>query len=480
MMDKRNWKILYSKYEGIQKKAIELVSAEVGSIICRDKGVFTLHVLGCEKFGAEIDRNIIAIGKYEENPIAQSFINKEEIPENGYFVRVFDNPDNEELKIVVITAHDDVNVFYGAIDFTDNYLPEATPYRSNALRKRDETFNDKIPDYIKKSSPKATIRSIFTWGQPINDFRRYIENAARLKFNRIIIWNDFLPINSEDIVDYAHEYGIEIFWGFAWGWTTDCNVTDLNNLNEMKKSVVDNFKKTYLNAKGDGIYFQSFTETDLENKDGIIIADAVTGFVNSVAEEVFKLSPDIKIQFGLHASSVKNNLEFLEKVDERIEIVWEDCGCFPYHYRPETATPEAFEETLEFTEKIIALRNYGQTGLVYKGMMTMDWYNFVHQAGPYIMGKSADELIKNDIEMLTPMWRYIQTLWLQKAGKYAWEFTRRIYEMVKGDIEVNLAGTLEGGIWYPYALCAELMWNAEENFEVIEKRVLNRPWVKLV
>ena len=248
----------------------------------------------------------------------------------------------------------------------------------------------------------------------------------------------------------------------------------------MKKSVVDNFKKTYLNAKGDGIYFQSFTETELENKDGIIIADAVTGFVNSVAEDIFKLSPDIKIQFGLHASSVKNNLEFLEMVDERIEIVWEDCGCFPYHYRPETATPEAFEETLEFTEKIIALRNYGQTGLVYKGMMTMDWYNFVHQAGPYIMGKSADELIKNDIEMLTPMWRYIQTLWLQEAGKYAWEFTRRIYEMVKGDIELNLAGTLEGGIWYPYALCAELMWNAQEDFDVIEKRVLNRPWVKLV
>ncbi len=39
-MNKRNWKILYSTYTGMQKKAIELVSAEVGKTILRDKGVY--------------------------------------------------------------------------------------------------------------------------------------------------------------------------------------------------------------------------------------------------------------------------------------------------------------------------------------------------------------------------------------------------------------------------------------------------------
>ena len=248
----------------------------------------------------------------------------------------------------------------------------------------------------------------------------------------------------------------------------------------MKDGIVEYFKENYLNAKGDGIYFQSFTETNVENKEGIIVAEAVTKLVNSVAEEIFRLAPDIAIQFGLHATSVKSHLEFLEKVDGRLEIVWEDCGCFPYHYHPTTATPDALAETLDFTKKIMALRDYGKTGLVYKGMMTMDWDNFAHQAGPYVLGRTSGELIKNDIDMLTPMWRYFQTQWQQYAAKYAWEFTRQTYEMKRGDIELCIAGNLDGGIWYPYAICTELMWSAEEDFAEIEKRVLNRPCVKLV
>ena len=45
---KRNWKILYSNYSGLEKKAIELISAEVGKYILRDKGVYTLHTLAVE------------------------------------------------------------------------------------------------------------------------------------------------------------------------------------------------------------------------------------------------------------------------------------------------------------------------------------------------------------------------------------------------------------------------------------------------
>ncbi len=255
---------------------------------------------------------------------------------------------------------------------------------------------------------------------------------------------------------------------------------DLRKLDVLKESIVDEYKKIYLNAKGDGIYFQSFTETSLDSRDGVIIAEAVTELVNSVSSEIYALSPDIHIQFGLHATSVKNHLEFLEKVDERIEIVWEDCGCFPYHYYPSTATPEAFKETLEFTDRIVKLRNRGKTGLVYKGMMTMDWRKFVHQVGPYVIGKASDELIKNDIDMLSPIWRYFQTQWQQESGRYAWNFSRRVYELTGGNVNLNIAGTLEGGIWYPYALCTELMWNSDEDFEVIEKRVSNRHCVKMV
>ena len=49
MSEKRNWKIIYSDYSGMEKKAIELVSKEMGALILRDKGVYTIHVLACEQ-----------------------------------------------------------------------------------------------------------------------------------------------------------------------------------------------------------------------------------------------------------------------------------------------------------------------------------------------------------------------------------------------------------------------------------------------
>ena len=121
----------------------------------------------------------------------------------------------------------------------------------------------------------AETRSIFTWGHPINDYRRYIANIARLKINQLIVWNDFLPINAKDIVDYAHEYGIELIWGYAWGWGTDCKDIDLNNLDTLRKEIVEVFLRDYDKA-GDGIYFQSFTEMQEDHIGDTLVAEAVS------------------------------------------------------------------------------------------------------------------------------------------------------------------------------------------------------------
>ena len=42
---------------------------------------------------------------------------------------------------------------------------------------------------------------------------------ARQGLNQVILWNDFAPLNAEEIVEYAHSFGIEVIWGFALGWT---------------------------------------------------------------------------------------------------------------------------------------------------------------------------------------------------------------------------------------------------------------------
>ena len=74
-IDKRNWKIIYSDYSGMEKKAVELVSKEMGALILRDKGVYTIHVLACEKQSSPIhtlSRSTITFIIFQ----LSSFINK--------------------------------------------------------------------------------------------------------------------------------------------------------------------------------------------------------------------------------------------------------------------------------------------------------------------------------------------------------------------------------------------------------------------
>ena len=72
--NKRCWKIIYSRYEGLEKKALDLVSEELGSYINRDSGVYSLHVLPCERVEeAVIDCHAVILGVYRENPLLQKY-----------------------------------------------------------------------------------------------------------------------------------------------------------------------------------------------------------------------------------------------------------------------------------------------------------------------------------------------------------------------------------------------------------------------
>ena len=83
-MNKRNWKIIYTSYTGLEKKAIELVSKEMGAYILRDNGIYTIHVLPCENVKtALIDKNVVVIGLYDENEVIQKHIAADEIAEDG-------------------------------------------------------------------------------------------------------------------------------------------------------------------------------------------------------------------------------------------------------------------------------------------------------------------------------------------------------------------------------------------------------------
>ncbi len=471
MQKQTSWEIIYNNFSGMERHAVEFLNKEMGKYVLRQLGEYSIHVLPINKEteNYEIKENAIVVSLYNNSNIIKQYIKPDEFNENGFIVKVFDNPNTPNTSIVLITASDESALYRGAVYFIDDYVPKYAPYLSGKLNYR--VFDGRLYPEVHKEEIKSKTRSIFAWGHAINDYRKYIENMARLGLNQLILWNDFAPINAKEIVEYAHSYNIEFIWGFAWGWDEkrckNLMCLDDNILAEMKKNIYETYYSTW-QGLGDGIYFQSFTETEMDTLNGKCIAEVVTDFVNEVAGELLKKEPNLHIQFGLHAISVHKYIDFIAKVDKRIEILWEDCGSFPYSYYPHVV--DNFDETVEFTKKILLLRGKdAKTGLVFKGHCTLDWTKFIHQKGPFILGENCDFVTEHDKYLRSSGWASLTAGWI-RYGDYARKITELALEL---DPNVNLcmAGAYDGGIWLPMALCADIFKNPNEEFDVILDRV---------
>ena len=115
-------------------------------------------------------------------------------------------------------------------------------------------------------------------------------------------------------------------------------------------------------------------------------------FVNRIAGRLLERHPGLRLQFGLHADSVKNRLPYIAQVDPRVAIVWENCGDFPYHSLPDRVSDP--EGTHDFTERLLALRPGADTGAVLKSMTQLDWGLFEHQTGPILVGCANEATIQ--------------------------------------------------------------------------------------
>ena len=160
---------------------------------------------------------------------------------------------------VTIEGFDDAGALYGALDFYDRYvLPNEHP--GDGDRFCVNFFEaDTLPAFSYRSAPTVRARGLWTWGHVIYDYKGYLDNMMRLKMNRIVIWNDFLPVNARDITEYAHARNIKVIWGFAWLWDTDCARFDMGSLMEESEGIFRKFEKEFDEKSLDGIYFQTFT-----------------------------------------------------------------------------------------------------------------------------------------------------------------------------------------------------------------------------
>ena len=463
----KKYAIIYGQIENdIQKRAVE----ELSSILLD----YTLEYPVCFKYGENedlTDYKTIYIGTKQNNPYIKENSSKILSKAEEYYIKVAQGT-------IIIEGFDDAGVLYGVLDFYNKYITKfehpSSPdeYWINFLE------NDTLPDFEYGSAPSVRERGLWTWGHVIYDYRGYLDNMMKLKMNRVVIWNDYAPANADEIVAYAHSRNIKVIFGFSWLWDTDCNRFDLQNLDGYSEKILAKYEAEYADLGADGIYFQTFTELKKDNIDGILIAEAAAKFVNKTAAIFYKKYPNIEIQFGLHATSVRSRLEFIKAVDPRIRIVWEDCGAFPFSYLPNDI--KSFDETKDFVGTLSKLRGQDDRfGAVTKGLVKLDWSQFEHTKGSQCIGVSSKWMKKNRVERKARIWRYIQSGWLSYADK-AYEMIQEMRRLKDGDICLLALvedGMFEENIMYPVALYSEMLWDCNTEVKNIVNEVALRSYV---
>lgn len=404
--------------------------------------------------------------------------------EEGYSIYVGHAPEEEKRSVIAIIGTDDRGLLYGCVDFCNRYLGEELLRGKDLWREGifDAPLEEPLAPWSISSAPAIARRGLWTWGHVIYDYRAYLENMLRLRLNEVVIWNDRAPVNAKEIVDHAHALGIRVIYGFSWGWGVDCkkilSALDEQETERLEQSVLATYEKEYADCGCDGIYFQSFTETNESVVAGKCIAEAVTDLVNRIANALLARYPDLQLQFGLHATSVRSRLDAIQRVDPRIRIVWEDCGAFPYSYYPDRI--EDFEETLSLTEKLLTLRGEEERfGAVLKGMTKLDWTRFSHFRSPYLLGEYSAAFRKERLAEKNKLWKYLQAGWLENA-----EYARRVVAAVaKRGEHATLQALVEDGLFeedLPFctALLAEMLWEPTAEVHRLIGRVAKYPDVR--
>ncbi len=484
-MEKR-WLLVVDSYEGISKTAVNMLSGFVSGLISYVLPI--KHVSDVTQ--AELtERNVIAVGKLETHPLLSAYAQKELlcVPKTaeGYAIYVGKTPGQENSQTIAIAGADENGVLYGCMQFMGEYCGDVLYQEGYIWGKSffENPLERTLLPWKTSAVPAVKTRAIWTWGYVIYDYKSFFENMARLRLNEVVIWNDYVPFNAKEVVAYAHTLGIKVIWGFAWGWANKCAETietlcSEERLRNLKAEVLATYETQYAQAGGDGIYFQSFTELNEDKVNGKCIAEIVTELVNDISSTLLERFPDLHIQFGLHATSVKRHLPVLQNVDKRIHIVWEDCGAFPYHYY--TDKVENFNETYDFTQTLLKLRGENERfGAVIKGMMNLDWGTFEHHTGSYILGERTKTFLRERQLKKDKVWKVVRGGWLKNA-----EYVRKIISLIAKDgnepiVEALVEDAmLENKITLPVAIFAQTLWTPDDDVETIIARASKNSFVE--
>ena len=468
----REWKCVYSSVEGPQGKALKILTETVTKHTMRDHQTTTPHVFAMEKDGTAIERakkHRIVVGMPSENTTLAKYLKPGDVPKGGYLIRTVSENGSHSILIAGDTPE---AVLWGVFDFADVALHEiAMKGLGDKLPvgrqvRLEHVFSIRnMPEYERRCEPENEVRSLFTWGYMIDDYRSFFREMARARLNRIIVWNKYPPVNSDAVVREAHDWGIKVYWGFAWGWQHNmCANSPTRDLSKLADDIVAEWRSVWKPLSGDGIYFQTFTEQEREDINGRSIASMAVEVVNAASRRIHAESPDTDIVFGLHAMSVKNRLAEIEQTDRNIEILWEDCGGFPYH--EETGNPDA-GFVMKMTDTLRPV------GLVWKCQLRQDWTCWAHQSGPFMLGEAGEWALARDRAVAKPLHRAFDSDWI-KRGRIAYDHLKAIRSAGRKVKELNVVTEYNPPFAFSTLLQTEMFWSTKESYETILDRTLQR------
>lgn len=471
------WVIVYGSYDGVEKYAVnELYKIINGNV------PYILTLKNAQETGDLSLYNVVFIGTTENNRYLREYAQQGLFTPNekaqGFCIKTMESPMNTERKITILCGADARGVLYAVRDYRHFYVDAQRFNHFNTVYNDPvRVFMEKMPDWEYSSAPHFLWRGAWSWGHVIYDYRRYIDHMSEWKMNLLTLWNDHVPVNARDVVEYAHARGISVVWGYSWCWGETVDPDSAADLEKWSTRIIETYEKEYRPLGVDGVYFQTFTEHADAAINGKSTAALAAEWVNKISARLLDKYPQLWVQFGLHATSVRTDLPALRTVDPRLSIIWEDAGAFPFHHDPRNI--EQCDETIEFTKEITRLRGEKEcSGVVFKGLTMLNWLTFEHQKGPFVLGEADETFQRQYDEEHTFIWQYANDYWARNLDVVL--DTMSAVETENCAKPPVMSVLLEDGAWEcavqsAGALFAEAAWNPFRSAqEILEKVGLAR------
>ena len=428
---------------------------------------YVVRVEEAEKDPTGHPDNLLFLGTPAGCPRIKGFCDRSRlsVPEEpgSYLLACQASPWNPDRTVILVAGRDAAGVLNGVEDLGARVLGTglADPQMWGTPRAMES-----VAPCVRAESPVILRRGIWSWGYVVYEYRRFLDAMARLRMNALTLWNDVPPENAAAVVAYAHDRGIEVVWGFHWGWgIKDLDLGNPEHVAWVRRSVLETYERQYAGIPHDGIYFQTATEVRDTRIGNVPIARLACDLVNDVGRALLERHPGLRIQFGLHATSILDNCGELDGLDPRISIVWEDAGVIPWNYVPTTEGPTpglgTVDETVAYGRRLAALRDRAELCMVAKGFTALRWDTEFEHHGPFLLGERSPSWIRRRRETRQPIWDRADGLWMAN-----WRHAARFYREALAerprmtDVRALVEdGLLEERIAPSIALFANLLWN---------------------